>query len=307
MIIHKMSSNESVAFVRNPNTDYHDVLRELGYVKKDGNPYKYVNINHSGTYRFDGGDNVSSVEIEAKGVKTHVVTNRVETTYTGNDTSGLAKFLNTFGKSTKISFNGSSNINGGFFAVDKMLKNSSGDLISIGSFNKSSDVTPIHQFIQRMGNDGGRVLFPLIKKFSDTARSVKLHNNQLTGYANLASYLNILRIPSKGILDKSTPSINADYAINVNRLPLLIEVFVSASVEGTIHLDVTLNGTFGSAAEYSGPNPYILVTTKPTSLGGDRLPYQLVKYSGIPYFISPLLFTSDKYLHGLRGGINLLK
>lgn len=309
MIINNKSDNEYIVYVDNPRTQYINVLSELKLLRGDHQPYKYVDIDLYGRYQIGNGKSIDAVIIKAKHRKIIVIKNSIDFTYNGTNVHDLALFMNTYGTTnTIITFNSNTSISGGFHANGNIMSNSKRETIEIGKYSNESDIQWVKKAIHYLSNNQGQMLMPVIKKFHDITYLVRSHHKELVGYANLVNYMNAMRLPSNGGSSNGNMSdIQSDYVININRTPTQFILKIEKYSDGILYLKCIVDGSFESSSTYNKPNPYILFTTQPLKMGTSVLPYQIIKYKGRVFFISPLVFNSDKYLRGLRGGINLLK
>ena len=310
MIIQKISDSEQIAFTSDRQFDFNRIIKELGYSKGTGEPYKYVQVDYSHLYFISGSyESVISTRIKAKGNTTYIIndSNTFSHAVGGNVDTFLSR-LKAFGDKYFLKI-GDVVLEGGFRKDGSTsIKNNRGDVISLGAARTDKEIKGIHNFIHRMKMDNGRMLIPMIIKFLNIA--LMFQNNKrylLTGYANLLNYLTFIKNPSREILKNMNKSYDSGYVMDFNTNYSDIDLTISDTKDGKIVVDMDFDGDFRPAEESIAQiDPYILMTLKPIKLLNQRMPYFMVSYKNTSVFVTPLFFNSAKILKSLKGGINLL-
>jgi hypothetical protein len=307
MIVQNIDSTTQVVFTREPSADYRNIARDLNYTKKDGNLYKYVQVEYSQVYYVKGGNgSVPCVKFSAKGINTYIISDSHDFTMSSENPHNVVNALKTFGENYILQIDGVE-FKGAIKEIKNTMRDDNGKVISFGDMGVS-ELPLVHKMIHRLSTDNGRMLAPILQRYLNTIHLFKGNKSLLTGYAKLESYLRMLQIPTKGLFNKIDSEIDADYVIKMDDRHSQARVNVIGVRNGISVLELKMHGFLQDTSTLtSTPNPYILMTTKPIKLKNQKMPYTVVSHRGIPVFISPLIFNSDKILREMKGGINLLK
>lgn len=305
MIIQKISNDTQVIFTKNKASDFNRIVSELGYAKKDGGLYKYVEVNHSSQYRPSGSTtNIPATVVTAKNVKSYIIDNEFDFYFDTKNISNIITQFSHYGDGCIIRNNGVE-LMGPFKKVGTdVIGCSDSTTISVTSADNSNS-SEVHKLIHRLKTDNGRLLDPILQRFSTMVFLFKGNKHLLTGYANLSLYLKTMKEPMPNFSNKTNS--NSTYSIEckdagISRLSV-IDVKNGAPI-----IDFKFNGSFISSEKTSGqPTPHVLITTKPIKLTSEQLPYFVVTHRKVPLFVTPIIFNSQKILEELKGGVNLLK
>src|SRR5574343_47527 len=270
MIVKNLDDSNQLIFTNNITADINSICSTLGYVKKNGDLYKGVDIISGNTYYPSNSDvSLQSTKISYKKVTSIVLDKKIELV---TNVSNINK-----NDGTKISINKSASSN--------------------------SDITRMHNFIHKMSMDNGRMLYPVLKRFSNTIHLFKGNKSLLTGYIKLDDYLYIMKMPQSGIKNIVNTS---DCAYNITLNSDICEIEVTDVVSGNIKYSFNFNGSLSPVSNNGKFNPYVLFTTTPITMQNQKMPFQTVTVNGLHVFITPLLFSNSDTLTKLKGGINLL-
>lgn len=305
MIVKNIDSTTQLLFTDNIITDINSICTSLGYTKKDGELYKSVEITRDFNYYPAYSDgSILSTKISYKKVNTIVLNKKTEITVTDTTINRLVNALNRYGSDYSVVIKGNV-LNGGLsLDVNNNITTKDGTKISINkSSNTGNEEKKMHNFIHNMSMDNGRMLYPVLKRFSNTVHLFKGNKSVLTGYVKLDDYLYIMKMTPTGIKNLTNSS-NCNYNINFNSH--ICEVEIADVVDGNIKYTLNFSGNMTSVNNSGKFNPYILFTTSPISMQNQRMPFQTVNINGLHVFITPLLFNNKETLSKLKGGINLL-
>ena len=304
MIVKNIDSENQLIFTGNKEGDLNTICSELGYLRKDGTYYKTLTIDRNYNYYPSNSDiSISAIKLYYKNVTTIILDKFSECMINGNDISKLIKLLNRYGTNHSVKING--------VTFDGPLNQSANDIITsddkkitIGdTTNSNNDIRNMHNFIHKMSMDNGRMLYPILRRYTNTLHLFKGNKSLLTGYVKLSDYLYTLKMPITGI-KKLMGGSDSDYNIMLNSN--IVKIEITNITNGRIEYNVDFNGSLTTNINTGKYDPYILFTTSPITLQNQKLPFQVVSMNGIKIFVSPLLFSNRDVLAKLKGGINLL-
>lgn len=309
MIVQNINSNAQIIFTENPHSDYRSIARELKYTKKDGDLYKYVNLEMSSSYYPRGSStSMPAIKLTAKGMDTYIVKDSYDFVVVDSTCRNIVHAVKHFGEDSIIKLD-SNEFNGPLqeLGPDK-FRDSDGKSIVIGDQAQPQGNEVLHKFIHRMTTDNGRMLQPLMQRFLATIFIIKGNKHMFTGYARLENYLRILKLPTKGLIQDNGEEVDGDYRLSLENTSTQARVKVVGVRDGVPVIELMVQGNLQSVSGTKAkPDPYLLITTKPIVLKNQRMPYTVVSYRGNSLFITPLIFNSLAVLSSMRGGINLLK
>ena len=299
MIKYTDSHLNTVMFVIDIDSEFKSFLTRNRLSKPDGTPYKGITISKGSTYQFTGSNTHLPAHLVTKkdGSKHYFVSKNIKfDDWKDKTSSNLVTFFNTYGYDSVLNLDNLS-LNG--------MWNRSGDNLEIDStifeLTSSSDLSTdyIHNFIHKMKTDNGRMISPLTEKFLVVVRLVRRNASRFTGYANIETYLKRMNIPSTLFQGKNVS--------DNKRLEFIDTPVLTVEAAGINSISINVSGISIADTSNNKPNAYILLTLKPITLGGAKLPFFTIRYSDLMLFVSPLIMTNDNYLRNLEGGINLLK
>lgn len=303
MIVKNIDTNTQLVFTNNIAYDLNSICTELGYVKKDGTLYKSVDILHNfNYYPPNSSGSVLSTKISVKKVNTIIINKKIEFTLSENTLNNMIAILNRYGYDYTVNIKGIDFIGNMVLDSNNNLISNDGIKASINKSSNNSDTSKMHKFIYNMSLDNGRMLYPVLKRFSNTIHLFKGNKSLLTGYIKLDDYLYTMKMPQTGI--KPTMK-SSDIKYNINLNSNIAEIEISDIVNGKINYILNFNGSINHVNNGSF-DPYILFTTSPVIMQNQKMPFQVVNVNGLHVFITPLLFNNSETLAKLRGGINLL-
>lgn len=312
MIIYEPKDKMRVIFVKNKDANFSDVIKELGYAKKNGDPYKYVEVQKGSYLKFDGTpETLSATKLKAKGIDTYIVDDEIPVKVSKYSSGKFASALGSFGSNVDIEIDGR-NFSGRFMADrNNTIKDANGTVVTIGGdSNGGVDMDEVTKFIYKMRQQNGNLLAPILRKYITTLHFVGKNRNIITGYAHLPTYLKMIKSPFSDFVksfrggdDKSGIVFGAgknDFMAKikvrgVKGRKLLIEV---QSQEKLSKLGVS---------ESEKPNPYVLFSTAPLRFTSEDTPKFVISMGKQTIFVTVLLFRAETHLQGLKGGQNLLK
>jgi len=305
MIVKNIDNNTQLVFTDNIIRDINSICVGLGYTKKDGELYKSVEITRDfNYYPPNSNGSVLSTKITYKKVNTIILNKKTELVVTDTNINKLVSTLNRYGSDYNVVIKGNSLKGGLSLDANNNIVSNDGTKISVNkSSNTGNEEKKMHNFIHNMSMDNGRMLYPVLKRFSNTVHLFKGNKSVLTGYVKLDDYLYIMKMPPAGIKSLTNAS-NCNYNINFNSH--ICEVEITDVVDGKIKYILNFSGNMTSVNNSEKFNPYILFTTSPISMQNQRMPFQTVNVNGLHVFITPLLFNNKETLAKLKGGINLL-
>jgi len=305
MLISNISNTLKLVFTGNRNNDFNAVMYKLKLAGPTGDVKKGVNVNHSSSYNSQG---TSKSEVATKvdnGGKTiYILNDKISFYYHGID--DFLSRLRYFGDKVLLKIKGNT-FTGSFSSYkNNSIEDSDGKIITFkSSVSTEDDNTQIHKFIHRMKTDNGRMIDPLIKRYSNTLRMVKGKRQLLTGYANLYDYLTYAQNPSSDILNSFSESFDSEgVTFNINNKG--VELKASGESDGKMVVNLLMKGDF-EKPEGEKQTPYVILNTKPIKLLNQQMPYFVSRQKYFPVFITTLFFKNDETLKNLKGGINLLK
>ena len=292
-MITKKINNETIYFIADPMNGYSSILQSNGLLKKDGSPYKTVTLDLSTSYSF-GRYRFPAIKFTNKTDVSYIIPDSF-TVRNSNDVDDMTTIMGAYGTDSVMSVS-NRYVKCDFRANGNTIRNS--EMIQI-SFSGDEQISKkAEQLLSRLGVDNGGLVAPLIDKFVNITRIVRMNTDRLTGYANLAQYLMMMKQPTNDLYSDGKNAVK--YILNIESTDIGIRLvsYDDQPILEPIGFSINVNNTT--------PTPYILITTKPITLG-KRVPSQIVRYGGRAFFITPLVFNSDKILKGLSGGIDLLK
>lgn len=289
-------------FCQDKNTHIQPILEKYSILKKDRTPYKSAVIDNNHMFYLDGTQYTCN---SIKYKNTHILIFNDVYDFEIDSIGKLGMIIKDFTPiCDKISFGGF-DFGGRFDKVeDNLIKDDSGVFIGVNSPKQNSD--ELSSFIFRMKKDNAQIISPLVKRFAKSAFVIR-DKRSIMGYAHLPTYFRILK---HGFNEKFMYETDID-----PRVDYLIDA--SSSYKGklimgeggvlTIHFS---NGT----KPYRKPinskksaDPYLLISTQPININGNKLPFFTSIFEHKPIFISILLFSDNSILKNMKGGLDLLK
>lgn len=312
MIFYEPRENMTVIFTKNKDADFNTIIRELKYVKKNGEPYKYVNVQKGSYLKLDGApETFSAIKLDAKGKETYIVDDEVTVKVSKNGANKFASVLSRFGKNTEVTID-KRPFKGNFVASSSgSIRDANGTEIVIGSETGGGvDMQQVNQFIYKMRQDNGNLLAPILKKYITTLHFVGKNRNIITGYAHLPTYLQLIKSPF-GNLAKTLRN-NSDVSglvFGAGKNDFMANVVVRGAKGRKLLIEVQSNEkltNMGAGSERI-PNPYVLFSTSPLKFTSEEVPRFTISMGRQTIFVSIFLFDMEKHLQNLKGGTNLLK
>lgn len=227
-------------------------------------------------------------------------------TFTG-DLNQLVSNLNSFSEESVVKVDGFS-LRGPWKAASSMIETSTGQKIAVIQNNPNEDTNSIHQTIHLLKKDNGRIINPLLGIFFKAATTVKSQRHSLFGYAHLGAYLKAFKssASTRSLLPMQVPG-NAQYILSLKRIPCKMRLLVEAEENGHPILSLISEGLTLRKKEGVSKEPYVLLSTQPSTISGNKIPCFMVSYGKTPLFVSVLLFDGNNSLHQSKGGIDLLR
>ncbi len=188
----------------------------------------------------------------------------------------------------------------------KVIKDGYGDKLIINQNDiNEKDLTT---FIYRMKKDNGKILSPLVNRFSRTAYLLNNNRRAILGYAHLPTYFRLLK---NDMYENYYPFISIDkndYIINIKSTLSFFTLKIDNEGDNNPVIRVNIDGVEISKKKLdSKGDPYLIVGTRPIDVNGLKLPFFVVKERSFNNFCSVLVFKDDSFLSNMKGGINLLK
>src|SRR5574343_551741 len=201
MIVKNLDDSNQLIFTNNITADINSICSTLGYVKKNGDLYKGVNIISGNTYYPSNSDvSLQSTKISYKKVTSIVLDKKIELVTNVSNINKVIQALGRFGNDYVVNIKGTEFKGGLVLDVNGNINTNDGTKISINkSASSNSDITRMHNFIHKMSMDNGRMLYPVLKRFSNTIHLFKGNKSLLTGYIKLDDYLYIMKMPQSDI------------------------------------------------------------------------------------------------------------
>lgn len=312
MILYEVKENFNIVFTKSKEADLMNVINELGYAKKNGEPYKYVNIQKGSYVKLDGAyETLPAIHLTAKGKDTYIVDDKVKLKVTRYNSGKFASVLNSFGKNTSVYIDKRS-FKGGFSkSGDGAIKDGNGTLISIGGGSTKSDDKQLNTFIYKMRQDNGRLLAPIIQKYITALHFVGKNRSIITGYAHLSTYFQLIKSPfgdlAKSLRGNKNES-NGGLVYGTGKDSFMVDIVVRGAKNKTLLIDINSNvGLSSISDDEEAPNPYVLFSAKPINFTNEEVPRFTVSMGKKTIFITIFMFKAQKYLQDLKGGTNLLK
>lgn len=163
---------------------------------------------------------------------------------------------------------------------------------------KDNSAAFLQKFMSWIKKDNGRMINPIIGKFFPMVKLFNADADKFTGFANIDAYLTRVGHPS--IFEGSGTGV-----LNIRKTG---DVFLKVTAVSSGTISCELNGLkISDVTDIEKPTPYVLVSIKPVTVYGTRLPFFTAKYAGVPLFVSMLVMNDDRYLRDMRGGVDLLK
>ena len=163
---------------------------------------------------------------------------------------------------------------------------------------KDNSTAYLQKFMGWIKKDNGRMINPIIGKFFPMVKLFNADAEKFTGFANIDAYLTRVGHPS--IFEGSGSGV-----LNIRKTG---DVFLKVTSVESGSISCELNGLkISDVTDVEKPTPYVLVSIKPVTVYGARLPFFTANYGGVPLFVSMLVMNDDRYLRDMRGGVDLLK
>lgn len=312
MIVYEPKDKMRVIFTKNKDADFGNVIKELGYAKKNGDPYKYVEVQKGSYLKFDGApETLSATKLKAKGVETYIVDDEVSVKVTKNGAGKFASVLGSFGSNVDIDIDGRK-FTGRFMAEkDNVIKDANGTLVMLCSdTNGGVDMNEVTKFIYKMRQDNGNLLAPILRKYITTLHFVGKNRNIITGYAHLPTYLQMIKSPFSNFV-KSFRNKDSESGIvfGAGKNDFMAKVKVRGSKGRKLLLEVQSGEKLSKlgVSESEKPNPYVLFSTAPLRFTSEETPKFAISMGRQTIFVTILLFNAEKNLQNIKGGQNLLK
>jgi hypothetical protein len=312
MILYEPKENMTVVFTKSKDADLMNVINELGYAKKNGEPYKYVNIQKGGYVKLDGApETLPATHLTAKGKDVYIVDDKVTLKVTRHNSGKFTSVLNTFGKNTSVRVD-NRNFKGGFRkSGDGAIKDENGTVISIGGAATETDNKQLNTFVYKMRQDNGRLLAPIMQKYITALHFVGRNRSMVTGYAHLPTYLQLIKSPfgdlAKSLRENKGES-DGGLVYGAGKDSFMVDIVVRGAKGRILMLDVNSKvGLSSTSGDDKTPNPYVLFSTKPIRFTDEEVPRFTVSMGRQTIFITIFMFEAEKYLQDLKGGTNLLK
>jgi len=310
MILYEPKENVQIVFTKNKDTDFKSIINELGYAKKDGNPYKYVNVTQAAYVKINGAvDRIPAIKISAKGKEIYVANDVIEFKTGKRNTNSFVSAVNTFGNNYELNIDGRP-FKGKFSAVsDNTIKDGDGVLISIGGSPQTGNTKELDVFIYKMRQDNGNLLAPIIRKYITTLHFTGKNRKLISGYAHLPTYFQLIKSPF-GDLAKSLRK-NKDSGnmiLGADKHDFMAKVVVRGAKGRKLLLDLQTGVKLSKSDEDTKtPNPYVIFTTKPIKFTSEETPRFAISMGRQTIFVNIFMFNGEKYLADIKGGMNLLK
>ena len=267
---------EGIDFTFTSNIEFalNKYLKENNMLKKDGNPYKYVDINHS--YNFNG---VIITKLVAKSELMMFSSNAVPVSVSSiTGKHDRIKLNNELINSVTISDNEITTIN---------------KTINIGKQkDTSTNIDPkLAQYLMRNNCESLKLV---MNKYYNIV--TKVRNKKILGYCDINRYFKLI----KDFIPLKSTSVNTiDEYITINSIDNKIRVF---ETNGIIEISgITLNRN-----KTQNIVPYVIITNKPTNIRNKILPYKAVSYKNLILYVAPFGVNETTFLKDMRGSVNLL-
>lgn len=287
---------------RNDYTILNNILRDKSLLKKDGNPYKYVNIIKD-KYLYINSKQIVCTNISFK--DNNILLINDEASFKFSVRNLIDKMEDIFPKH-KLKINDKI-LNGPMTVLDNnSFKDVDNNIISVGV--KKENPNKMKDFIGKIQKDNGHIISPLLKLYYRVSVMVRDKRN-LLGYAHIPSYFKMLNMTYDNELDKMEVNSNSDYVINLPNINSSANLNVISSSEDIPILNLFIDGVDLDRNNKNSNNkndPYILISSRPIEVGNEKLPFFVSTIGNFKFFSSILLFDSPDYLHRIKGGINLL-
>ncbi len=291
-----------VVFVDDKN-ELNQVYSKFSLLKKDGTLYKTVSINKEYNFESPLGNNIYCTLIKYKDSKILVIQN--STNFTLNPETFLSNFDN-FGFKYNVTID-ERKISGPLVKVENNLyKDQDGNKISFGT--KSEENKELDSFIIRMKKDNGHIISPLVKRFLRTSLLFK-DSRAIMAYAHLPTYFRMLKTNLDNKFNTTQEhNSKANLIINANFNTGNCKLKVVQLRDDYIDIEATIPGaSLSSPGAKSAADPFLLASTRPININGNKIPFFVINMGKVPIFISVLLFKDTTYLRSIKGSIDLMK
>lgn len=312
MLFYEPKENFRIIFTKDKENDFGKVIKELGYAKKDGSPYKYVNVQKGSFVKIDGAvETLQATKLTAKGKDTYIVNDSIEFKSGPRGASKFASVVNTFGNNFDLNID-NKNFKGKFTpSSDGSVKDGDGVVISLGSETGTDVSSPeLTQFIYKMRQDNGNMLAPILRKYITALHFVGKNRKLITGYAHLPTYLQLIKSPF-GDLAKSlrqNKGSSTGLVLGAGKNDFMAKVVVRGVKGRKILLELNSSAKLSkSEGSKETPNPYVVFSTKPIKFTSEETPKFAISMGRQTIFVTIFMFSGEKYLTDLQGGMNLLK
>ena len=313
MIFYEPRENFRIIFTENKDSDFDEVLSELGYTKKNGNLFKYATVQKGTFVKLDGTNiTLGANKVSAKGKDTYVVDKSYPFKCGKKYTGKFISTLNAFGSNYDVNIDGRK-FSGMFStSMDGAVKDKNSAILYLGGNSSTNVITPeLTRFIYKMRQDNGNLLAPILRKYITTLHFTGKNRKLITGYAHLSTYLQLIKSPDVKLLKSLREN---DGSISGLTLGAGKEDFlVTATVKGArdrklfIDLETPLKLSTPDGNNVNNPNPYVIFSTKPIKFNNENTPTFALSMGRQTIFVGIFIFEGDKYLSNLKGGMNLLK
>lgn len=312
MIIYEPRENMTVVFTKNKDADFNSIIQEFKYAKKNGEPYKYVNVQKGSYLKLDGStETFSAIKLNAKGKEIYIVDDEVTVKVSTHGANKFASALSRFGKNTEFTIDNRP-FKGNFTTSSPgSVRDANGTEIVIGSETGGGvDMKQVTQFIYKMRQDNGNLLAPILRKYITALHFVGKNRNIITGYAHLPTYLQMIKSPFSNLV-KALKN-NADkpgLVFGAGKTEFTVKIVVRGAKGRKLLLEVQSGeklSKMGAGME-GNPNPYVLFSTAPLKFTSEEVPRFTISMGRKTIFVSVFLFNAEKHLQNLKGGTNLLK
>ena len=292
----KDSNGTQIVFGDNMDVEFKALLTQFHAINLNGSYNKLNKVNESVEYHFNGGNPIRGCkEFSHRNGTKYVMVPSLHEFHGTYDANSLTPYLNSFGSDVILHI-GNTTVRTPFHSNGTEITDAGG--VKYGLNIRTSSAPLLQQFIHWMKTDNGRMINPIVGKFIPLLKLFTTDASQFTGYANMDTYLTGINQPS--IFPKPK---QGGWSMQQTGN---ISMRVTGKDGSAIHVGV--NGI--SAVEInnsSKPTPFILVTMKPVVVFKERLPFFVVKLSGVNLFVSVMVMENDSYLKGMKGGVDLLK
>jgi len=311
MILYEPKENVQVVFTPNKESDFKKVVESLGYAKKDGQPYKYVNVQKGSYLKLDGAvETLPATKLTAKGKEIYIVDDSIEVKASKHGANKFAATINSFGTNTEITID-KRNFKGKFTSLgDGSVKDSDGVTLSLGGDSTPDSNPQLNMFIYKMRQDNGNLLAPILKKYITTLHFVGKNRKLITGYAHLPTYLKLIKSPFGDFAKSMRKNKGADagLVLGEGKKEFMTKVVVRGAKGRKLLLQLDSREKLSKLGDDTKtPNPYVLFTTAPIKITSEDVPKFTIKLGKQTIFVSIFMFEAEKYLTDLKGGSNLLK